>query len=88
MKYVVIVLLVLELATEHAFAGAACGPCATGYGCCAERASMADCISCGVCFHGEEKRKTVLLFCHTYWRSHKNPCLMTRPPRWCSLPHI
>ena len=60
MKYIAIVLLLLESATEHAFAGSrgACGPCATGYGCCAERASMADCISCGLCFHGVEKRNS------------------------------
>ena len=98
MKYIVIALLLLPFVTDHAFARPpsgsiarmtdVCGPCASGYGCCAERASMADCISCGLCFHGVEKRNIVLKFCHTYQRFHKNPCLGNPAPRWCSLPPI
>jgi hypothetical protein len=77
MKYIATVLLLLELVTGPAFAGmgkfAVCGPCATGYGCCAERASVADCISCGLCFHGADKKAVVSAFCHKYQPFHKNP---------------
>lgn len=76
MKYMVIALLLIPFVTDQALAGVpggpgahrkeACGPCGTGYGCCAERASMADCISCGLCFHGAEKRNAVVAFCRKY----------------------
>jgi hypothetical protein len=39
---------------------------ATGkcWGECAYRATMEECISCGLCYHGETKRAYVVNYCH------------------------
>jgi hypothetical protein len=66
-----IVLILTLTATSHAFALGggvseytplmATGKC---WGLCAYRASMTDCISCGLSYHGEYWRREVEYYCH------------------------
>lgn len=70
MTRLVIALTLAFIATSHAFAREvssseyhalmAAGKC---WGICAYRSSMAECIACGLSYHGEEHRAAVVYYC-------------------------
>ena len=71
MTRLVIVLTLGLVATSQAFAAGGSVPeysalMATGkcWGLCAYRSSMAACISCGLSYHGVERKVYVLEYCH------------------------
>jgi predicted membrane channel-forming protein YqfA (hemolysin III family) len=76
MKYIVIAVALIFVATGHALAQHGSGhrtgaqedyfsQMATGkcWGICAYRSSMAECISCGLSYHGIEHKRGVVYYC-------------------------
>jgi len=85
MKRLVIALTLVFIATTDVFALGSGVPeysalMATGkcWGLCAYRSSMAECVSCGLSYHGEYWRAAVENYCHKL-----QPKCGGRPPSNC-----